>query len=84
MVRVKPLARLEDLPELLRPVARWLQTIGYAGPRERFEPLAPRLARSGACRLAPLGFMAWPPPTWHHDGQPPLRVLLRWCDWEEP
>jgi len=84
VVRVKPLARLEDLPELLRPVARWLQTIGYAGPRERFEPLAPRLARSGACRLAPLGFMAWPPPTWHHDGQPPLRVLLRWCDWEEP
>lgn len=82
VVRVKPLPQLDDLPRHLAPIARWLQTIGWAGPRDRFAPLALRLARLGACRLAPLGSMAWPPPTWHHDGLPPLRALLRWCDWE--
>jgi hypothetical protein len=36
----------------------------------------------GASRVVPLGSMAWPPPWWHHDGHPPLRDLVRWCDLE--
>ena len=40
------------------------------------------LAQAGATRICALGEMAWPPPTWHHDGQPPLGVLVRRCDVE--
>ncbi|MBD0320994.1 MAG: hypothetical protein ICV87_11715, partial [Gemmatimonadetes bacterium] len=44
--------------------------------------LAASLARAGVARVAALGNMAWPPQTWHHDGRPPLRELVRWCDLE--
>lgn len=82
VVRVKPVAALEEVPARVEPVASLLQTVGVAAPPQRLRLLADRLGRLGASRVTPLGQMAWPPPSWHHDGLPPLRELVRWCDLE--
>jgi hypothetical protein len=82
VVRVKPVPELDDVSALVRDIAPVLQSVGVAGPAERTRTLAETLGALGASRVAPLGSMAWPPPTWHHDGHPPLRDLVRWCDWE--
>ncbi|HET8656845.1 MAG TPA: acyl-CoA reductase [Longimicrobiaceae bacterium] len=82
VVRVKPVSRLDEVGDLVRSLAPVLQSVGVAGPADRLEPLADALGRLGASRITPIGRMAWPPPDWHHDGLPPLRTLVRWCDWE--
>lgn len=81
-VRVKPVSSLGEVPDLVARAAPLLQTVGVAAPECRVEELAVRLAVFGASRVCPLGQMSWPPPEWHHDGLPPLRSLVRWCDWE--
>lgn len=82
VIRVKPVADLEEVPGLVHGVAALLQSVGVAASTERTLWLAERLGRLGASRVVPLGSMAWPPPHWHHDGHPPLRELVRWCDVE--
>jgi hypothetical protein len=82
VVRVKPVADLAAVPGLVAGHAEVLQSVGVSAPAPRREALALALARLGASRVAPLGDMAWPPPGWHHDGHPPLRTLVRWCDLE--
>lgn len=82
VVRVKPVASLDDIPPLVRGYGDVLQTVGLTASPDRAATLAEALGRLGASRVAPLGQMAWPPPWWHHDGRPPLRALVRWCDWE--
>ena len=55
------------------------------GPLEvgdALEGLAEALAREGAVRVVPLEKMPWPPAWWHHDGEGPLRALVRWTDLE--
>jgi acyl-CoA reductase LuxC len=83
VVRVKPVAELARIPDLVRPYAHVLQTAGVSASPDHAAPLAEALAGLGASRIAPIGQMAWPPPWWHHDGRPPLRSLVRWCDWED-
>jgi hypothetical protein len=83
VVRVKPVADLAGVPSLVERYASVLQTVGVAAPHERRRALAEELGRLGASRVVPMGRMAWPPGTWHHDGHPPLRDLVRWCDLEE-
>ncbi|HEV2130225.1 MAG TPA: acyl-CoA reductase [Longimicrobiaceae bacterium] len=83
VVRVKPVDELEKIPSLIEPIASLLQTVGVAAHTERLRTLAETLGRLGASRVTALGQMAWPPPSWHHDGRPPLRDLVRWCDLEE-
>lgn len=82
VVRVKRVADLGAVSRAARDIAPFLQTVGLAGSDDRLAPLVSDLAAAGASRIAPIGRMAWPPPAWHHDGRPPLRDLLRWCDWE--
>jgi len=82
VVRVKPVRDGAEVPALLAAYAHLLQTVGVSASPERAEALAAQLGRLGASRVAPLGRMAWPPPWWHHDGHPPLRDLVRWCDLE--
>ena len=82
VVRVKPVAALADVPALVAEYGEVLQTVGVAAGEAEAAELAAALARLGASRVARIGEMAWPPPWWHHDGSPPLRALLRWCDWE--
>lgn len=82
VVRVKPVSSLGDVPRLVAAYGEVLQTVGIAADGDDAAGLAAALGRLGASRVCPIGEMAWPPPWWHHDGMPPLRALLRWCDWE--
>lgn len=82
LVRVKPLDSLEGAVDLLRPFARYLQTVGVEATRERAASLAESFGRVGASRITGLEGMPWPAPSWHHDGQEPLRELVRWTDLE--
>jgi hypothetical protein len=83
VARVKPVPRLERVPGLVGSLGPYLQTAGVAADPERLLWLAGSLGRLGVSRIAPLGQMAWPPPAWNHDGRPPLRDLIRWCDVED-
>ncbi len=82
LVRVHPIATLEEAVDLLAPASRHLQSVAIAGPAERRAALAHRLARVGATRITTFDRLPWPPPEWHHDGRSPLRELLRWVDLE--
>jgi hypothetical protein len=83
VVRVKPIADLGEIAPLVTRVGPMLQTVGVAASAERMGGIASVLGRLGVSRVAPLGQMAWPPSQWHHDGRPPLRDLVRWCDLEQ-
>ncbi len=78
VVRVKGLADLSELADLVRPFARHLQSVGTAIARERLESLAETLAALGVCRFCSIGEMPHPPLSWHHDGGHSLLPLLRW------
>jgi hypothetical protein len=78
VVRVKAVTDLADLPGLVRPFSRHLQSVGAAVSRERRQRLAEALAPLGVCRICPVGEMPHPPLTWHHDGGHSLLPLLRW------
>jgi len=82
VMRVKPVRDAAEVAALVSDYAHLLQTVGVSASPERTEALAAAFGRLGASRVTPLGRMAWPPPWWHHDGHPPLRDLLRWCDLE--
>ena len=82
-IRVKPVADLADTAALVRPIARFIQTVAIAGAGGRLEGLAELLGRAGASRITSLARMPWPPVTAHHDGQEPLRELVRWTDLED-
>jgi hypothetical protein len=82
VVRVKPVPSAADVPALVARYGPLLQTVGIAAGAERVRELAEAFGRLGASRVTRLGEMAWPPPAWHHDGHPPLRDLIRWCDLE--
>jgi len=83
VVRVVPVDAVDDVERELRPVARYLQTVGVAGVSgARLTSLAERLARAGASRITTFENVPWPPAEWHHDGGEPLRSLLRWVDLE--
>jgi hypothetical protein len=78
VVRVKPVSDLADVPGLVRPFGRHLQSVGTALGCERRERLAEALAPLGVCRICPIGEMPHPPLPWHHDGGQNLLPLLRW------
>jgi len=78
VVRVKALADAGELPSVLRPVSRSLQTVGAAMSQERRHRLAEALAPLGVCRICPVGEMPHPSLAWHHDGGFNLLPLLTW------
>jgi hypothetical protein len=82
VVRIKPVASIDEVADLARPIGALLQTVGLAAPAERARSLTRALGTMGASRVAPIGRMAWPSMTWHHDGQSPVGALVRWCDLE--
>lgn len=82
VLRITPLDDLSDLVRHLEPYGAFLQTVGLAAPAARRALLADALGRVGVSRITTLSAMPWPPPAWHHDGQEPLRELLRWVDLE--
>lgn len=81
-VRIRPIADAMDLAEALEPLGSHLQSVGYAGLGDRLGRVAEAVGRTGASRVAPFGALSFPPPWWLHDGQGPLRTLLRWVELE--
>ncbi|MDT8341801.1 MAG: acyl-CoA reductase [Longimicrobiales bacterium] len=59
-----------------------LQSAGVAGLGGSAEAAVEMLVRAGVTRVAPLGELPFPPAWWLHDGQGPLRALVRWTAWE--
>lgn len=83
VVRIYRVPDVEGWARLLRPLEGRIQAVGYAGEAE-LDELARRSALLGACRIAPFGTVAWPPPDWMHDGRGQLAPLLRWTELEGP
>ncbi|MFI5316275.1 MAG: acyl-CoA reductase [Myxococcota bacterium] len=79
---IVPIPDLESLGAFSAPLAPHLSCVGHAGFGSERGRLAQLAAAAGASRLCPLGRMQLPPLDWNHDGQPPLRSLVRWLDVE--
>ncbi len=79
---VVPVPDVEALGAFLAPLAPQLSCVGHAGFGSERTRLSLLAAAAGASRLCPLGRMQLPPLGWNHDGQPPLRPLVRWLDQE--
>lgn len=73
---------LDEVPPLVAPHARFLQTVGIAcAPQELFA-LSESLGHAGVTRIAALGAMTAPEPGWHHDGRFNLADLVRMVEIE--
>ena len=83
VVRVVPVADLAMVPRRLAELAPHLQTAALEVEEARRPALAELLARAGVPRITTLAATPWPPPWWHHDGEGPLRALVRWTDLDE-
>jgi len=81
-VRIRAVDDLSDVPAILGPAGRHLQSVGYAGAGDRFKELAGAFGRVGASRVVPFGRMSFPPAWWLHDGRGPLETLVRWVEVE--
>ena len=83
VVRVVPVASLDEVAPRVERRGRHLQTVGYAGVEgDALERLADALARTGALRVVPLERVPFPPAWWRHDGRGPLEALVRWVELE--
>ena len=80
-LHVTPVAAPAELESILAPAGPFLQTVGLAGfDRDQHDALADLVGRLGASRVVPLDQIAYPPAWWIHDGQGPLRRLVRWVE----
>ena len=74
---------LNDVPALIEPRRRWLQTVGVATSPERLLALAAGLGDVGVTRVCALGSMTSPEAGWHHDGRFSLLDLVRIVEVEQ-
>lgn len=81
-VRVRPVADLLNLGESLSTMGPHLQSVGVAGAGSRLTEIADAVGLLGASRVVPIDRLAFPPAWWLHDGQGPLRELVRWVEVE--
>ncbi len=82
VVRVVAVPDLAEVARRLQRLAPHLQSAALEVEEGRRHALSEALARAGITRLTTLSRMAWPPAWWHHDGEGPLRPLVRWVDRE--
>jgi hypothetical protein len=82
-VEVMAVDDLHDVPSLIEPRRRWLQTVGVATSPERLLALAARLGDVGVTRVSALGSMTSPEAGWHHDGRFSLLDLVRMVEVEQ-
>jgi hypothetical protein len=80
-LHVTPVPDVDALERALEPGGAHLQSVGIAGLAGAESEVVERLARLGATRCVPLDQVAFPPAWWMHDGQGPLRSLVRWVEW---
>ena len=76
VIKVKPLNDIMDIVPLIKPLGRFLQTVGVAIPNDRLIPFANAIGEVGATNIRTISNMtlqkAWEP--W--DGRFPLQELL--------
>jgi hypothetical protein len=84
LVRVQTLERLDDLPSLVGDQGPWLQSVAVAADEDRTAELAEALGRIGVSRITTFSRQPWPSAWWTHDGEGPLRALVRWTTLERP
>jgi phenylacetate-CoA ligase len=75
---VKPVRRLEDALEAVRPMGAFLQTVAILADPERTKALGLALTRIGADRIVAPGRMALRQHGTPHDGTRGLAGLVRW------
>jgi hypothetical protein len=81
-VRVRPLPDPARLGEVLEPVRHLIQGVALEGSEPGRTTTAMILARSGVTRVTTFRDQPWPPAWWKHDGEGPLRALVRWVTLE--
>ncbi len=81
-VRIHPVADASKVPPLLGPARRILQSCALEGAERDRMRVAGQLSEMGATRLTTFRRQAWPPAWWRHDGEGPLRALVRWVGLE--
>jgi hypothetical protein len=77
-VRVRPLPSIEGLGPRLEAARGVLQSAAVEGTDAGRTHAALLLARSGVTRVTTFERQPWPPAWWRHDGEGPLRALVRW------
>jgi hypothetical protein len=83
-VKVRPIHALEELATELIPFRGMLQTVALSAPPERGAALAEGLALEGLTRITTFADQPFPPAWWRHDGEGPLRALVRWVEFTPP
>lgn len=81
-VRVMKIDGWKSLNTWMEKYRTLLQNVAVAGEGTDADTLRLHLARWGVTRVCAPGTMATPTMMWHHDGQPRLGELVRWCDEE--
>ena len=76
VIRVKPVSDIMEIPKLVKPIGKFLQTVGIAIPNHRLIPFADAIGEVGATNIRTISSMtlqkAWEP--W--DGRFPLHELF--------
>jgi hypothetical protein len=76
VIRVKPVPDIMDIPRIVKPIGRFLQTVGVAIPDNRLIPFADAMGKVGASNMRTVSSMtlqkSWEP--W--DGRFPLHELM--------
>jgi hypothetical protein len=81
-VFVKPVPDLAAVLQGVDELKGKVSTVAVAAPPDRWQELAPQLARWGVTRICRPGQMQHPPLSWRHDGRPALGDLVTWTDVE--
>jgi hypothetical protein len=83
VIRVKPTSDIMNIPKLVRPIGRFLQTVGVAIPNKRLIPFADAIGDAGATNIRAISNMTLQKPWEPWDGRFPLHELfehdnIRW------
>jgi len=83
VIRVKPIDNIDEVKDLVKPISKYLQSIGVALPEDKIYKFSDEMGKLGAARITPIGQMPAPQQGIPHDGSYGLRDLLRWACIEE-
>ena len=83
VIRVKPIGDIMNIPELVKPLGQFLQTIGVAIPNKRLISFADAIGEVGATNIRTISNMTLQKPWEPWDGRFPLHELfehdnIRW------
>jgi len=83
VIRVKPVNDIMEIPKLVKPIGKFLQTVGVAIPNNRLMPFAEAIGQVGATNIRTISSMTLQKPWEPWDGRFPLHELfehdnIRW------